>query len=402
MRITFILPSLSKVGGTRAVFEISNRLIDRGHEVTIIYPLFFLKYNLNSSGKFFIRRILSGIKNLIKGEKIDWFDLKAKLVRVPSVSPKLINFFKNQIPDADIIAATSWETVYSVNRLEKQKGIKTYFVQHYEAWDVWDSQECWNIAEKLESNAEKISLAVVDVVPENKKLAEFKKKVDDTYKLPFKKITTSLWLKELIENKLKERVEGAIGIGHNFNTFSLNSFDKKEKNSKKMILMPWRRIKWKGDEDGIKALKIVKKEFPEIRVVFFDTKRDEIIPEWVDFYSNPSQKELKELYLKADIFLMPSWVEGWSSPPMEAMACGTALVSTKVGGVPEYTINGKNAILAPAKDPKFLAEAMIELLKNEEKRLEIAKSGYEYIKQFTWDGVVDKLENILNNLHPVK
>jgi len=398
MNITFVLPSLSKVGGTRAVFEISNRLIDRGHKVTIIYPLFFLKYNLNSSFKFFLRRILSGIKNLIKGKKIDWFNLKAKLIRIPSVSPKFVNFFKNQIPDADIIIATSWETVYSVNTLEKQKGAKTYFVQHYEAWDVWDSQKCWEKAEQLETDSEKISLAMVDVIPENKNLAEFKKMVDDTYKLPFKKVTTSLWLKELIENKLGEKVEGAIGIGNNFDTFSLDNFENKQKNSQKTILMPWRRIKWKGDEDGIKALKIVKKEFPEIEVAFFDTKRDEIIPEWVNFYSNPSQKELKNLYLKADIFLMPSWVEGWSSPPMEAMACGAALVATKVGGIPEYTISGENAMIMKPKNPEMIAEAIIELLKNEDKRYNIAKAGHKYIQQFNWDGVVNKLENILQNV----
>jgi len=241
-------------------------------------------------------------------------------------------------------------------------------------------------------------LAIVDVVPDSKKLADFKMKVDETYRMPFKKITTSLWLKDLIEYKLHQPVEGVVGIGHNFDTFNLPDFSKKPKKEKPIILMPWRRIKWKGDLDGISALKIVKKNFENIQVIFFDSRRDDIIPEWVDFYANPSQKELKDLYCKADIFLMPSWVEGWSSPPMEAMACGAALVSTKVGGVPEYTINNENALVVPAKDPEALAEAMMKLLRDNSARERIALSGYKHIQQFTWDSVVEKFEVILKNI----
>ena len=83
---------------------------------------------------------------------------------------------------------------------------------------------------------------------------------------------------------------------------------------------------------------------------------------------------------------------------MEAMACGAALVATKVGGIPEYTISGENAMIMKPKNPEMIAEAIIELLKNEDKRYNIAKAGHKYIQQFNWDGVVNKLENILQNV----
>ena len=79
---------------------------------------------------------------------------------------------------------------------------------------------------------------------------------------------------------------------------------------------------------------------------------------------------------------------------MEAMACGVACVTTNVGAVPDYTIPGKTALVSPPKDPETLAQNIIELLENENKRKQIAKNAYNYIKQFTWDKAVEQLERI--------
>src|SRR3990167_9926792 len=105
MRIVFLLRKTSISGGVRVVFEYANRLHDRGHDVYVVYPIwnnpiFDVRWKLNI---FSLKRIYWAIKsiliNLIKPNKVEWFPLKTKLLKVPT-------FNKKYIPKADIIVAT--------------------------------------------------------------------------------------------------------------------------------------------------------------------------------------------------------------------------------------------------------------------------------------------------------
>ena len=126
----------------------------------------------------------------------------------------------------------------------------------------------------------------------------------------------------------------------------------------------------------------------------YGAKRGKDIPEWIKFHERVPDNELRELYSSSDIFALPSWVEGCQLPPMEAMACGCAVVATNVGGVPDYAINGETVLASPQKDPEALAQNIIKLLENEDERKRIAENGYDYIRQFTWDKATDELEKV--------
>ena len=396
MKITFILPVIGISGGTRVVFELANRLKNRGHEVAIVYPLMLLKITPKFSLKNFIKQIGYVLLNIKQGVKVNWMTVKAKLIRIPTLSPRFVHFFEDKIPDGDIIIATSWETAYPVSKLSERKGKKFYFVQHYEVWDVWNNIEYWERAEKFAENKNKLYLFMADIVPENYLSRKQKELVDNTYRLPLKKITTSLWLKELIERKFGENVE-RITLGVNFDDFYLEN---KKPKRKKIILIPYRSLKWKGEEDGISALKIVKEKFPDVEIIMYGTKKDSCIPSWIKFHKRVFGEELRKLYCSSDIFVSPSWIEGWGLPPMEAMACGVACVITDTGGVSEYTIPGKTAFIVPPRNPEKLAKAILDLLEDDEKRQRIAKAGYEYILQFIWDKTIDQLEKILKKALP--
>ena len=390
MKITFVLSSLGIRGGHRVIYEYANRLQERGHEVSIVYPivppfpLYFLRqFGLKNSALKFFRT-----PNLLK-EK-NW-EINAKLIKVPTLSPKLKWMFERKVPNADVIIATDFSTAYPVATLGEEKGEQFHFVQHYECWGIWNTEECWKRAEKMEKDPEKISLAMVDIDTSDLPFHKTKKLVDKALKLPLRKITTSSWLNELIEEKFGQKVEAAILYGVNFKIFYNEN---KIYNKKKRIIASYQTTKWKGGEDAIKAFEIVKEKFPDVQFVMFDIVEGEV-PDWIELHVNPSDEELRKLYASADIFVFPSWVEGFGMPPMEAMACNCAVVATNVGAIPDYAIPGETVLTSPPRKHELLAENISYLLEDEDTLKKISEAGYCYIKQFTWEKAADEFERVL-------
>lgn len=359
MKIVWIIPSKRVGGGIRVIFEYGNRLTDLGHEVILVapfeqfpYPLNWLKkLELKLREKIYYKLKLGRDKPFIS--KVDWFPLKPKFIEVPDLSAK-------HIPDADIVIATAWDTVEWVNTYPESKGTKFYFVQHYETW------------------------------------AGPKARVDQTYKLPFKKITIASWLTKKME-EFGEKVYATINNGINLEQFFNND---KKYHTPRRIGMLYHGTPWKGVLDGLKAFSIAQDKFPDIQLVMFGVKREEKkvpIPDFAEFYENPEQNKLREIYSSLDIFLSPSWTEGFQLPPMEAMACKCAVVATNVGGMPDYAINGKTALASPPHKPEVLAQNIISLLENEAKLKQISEAGYKHIKNFNWDRATKKLEETLVN-----
>lgn len=357
MKISFLLPGIGIAGGIRSTFELVNRLQDRGHKVSVIYPLIPMRsgakwYNFrNLAG-----RVLGTIRNLKHGNHIDWFDLKVNLVRVPTLAEK-------HIPKGDIIVATWWANAYDLNSYGSDKGEKFYFIRHYETWGGPEDQ------------------------------------VNKTYTFPFHKIVTSTWLKNLIEKKFNVHTFGPLPNGVNFNLFYKKRKGFKSHNPKRIGIV-YRRAKWKGMKDGLEAFLLAKKKYLNIQLVLFGeepTPDDAKIIEKIDnveFLKFPYKEKLREIYNSLDIFVFPSHCEGFGNPPMEAMACGVACVTTDTGAVPDYTIPGETTLVSQPKDIKALAQNMIRMIGNENERKQIAENGYHYIKQFTWDKTTDQLEGI--------
>ncbi|RJR14930.1 MAG: glycosyltransferase family 1 protein [Nitrospiraceae bacterium] len=397
MVITFILASTHVTGGHRAVFELANGLTTRGHKVHIVHPLVPLVIKPGINIKDILSIIRSSIGNLIRGKEINWFKVHARNIRILTLYPSFIRLFQKNIPESDVVIATAWETAYAVNKLSHTKGRKTYFIQHYEIWDLWSNEMYWDEAERLLNTGTDWHLAMADLVPHESAVRKIKEIVDATYRFPFTKITTAFWLGQLIESKFGHEAK-RITLGVNFSDFNCTPVIKR--NEKKTILLSFRNQKWKGNIDALKALSIVKAEFPEININTFGVSESGISADSLNInnYGAVYGENLKELYCSADIFVYPSWFEGWGLPPMEAMACGTACVTTNVGGVQDYAINDVTALVVPPRNPEKIAEAIITLLKDDGKRDEISKAGHDYIQQFTWERTTIQLENILQEI----
>lgn len=92
--------------------------------------------------------------------------------------------------------------------------------------------------------------------------------------------------------------------------------------------------------------------------------------------------DLPSLYNAADLFVYPSIYEGFGFPPLEAMACGTPVITSNTSSLPEVV--GNAGIMANPRDVNDIANALNEVLSNEDLKYGMVKKGLEQAKKFEW------------------
>jgi len=106
----------------------------------------------------------------------------------------------------------------------------------------------------------------------------------------------------------------------------------------------------------------------------------------VDFVSGLSDTELACLLASAEVAVVPSLYEGFSLPAIEMLACGTALVATAAGALPEVV--GDCARLVPPADPEALAAAIGDLLDDPAARARLGTAGRDRVHElYSWRSI---------------
>jgi glycosyltransferase involved in cell wall biosynthesis len=119
----------------------------------------------------------------------------------------------------------------------------------------------------------------------------------------------------------------------------------------------------------------------------------------ISYLGAMEQSEIVKWYQKASLFILPSFVEGFPVTVLEALSCGTPVVATNVGGIPEVIQNNETGILIPPSNPVSLAKAIDHLLENEDIRLEMTRRGRENVqKQYSLENACKKLRLIYKQL----
>ncbi|WP_160163084.1 MULTISPECIES: glycosyltransferase family 4 protein [Haloferax] len=296
------------------------------------------------------------------------------------------------MPDADITIATAWQTAYTVAAFDDCKGTKMHFIQHYEIWDTWNSDQTWEVVSSLTDDASSYPIEMYEVTPLNSKAKKQKELVDRSYQLPLRKITISSWLEELIETKFDQNTAGVITNSVNHSLFYPDSTGESSKTS---ILIPSRNIPWKGEREAKELIQAIGDSYDVEIHTYGEKMKNESYSEHVNQHPNISDDELRHLYSNSDIFVIPSWVEGCQLPPLEAMACKCAVVATNVGGVPDYAEDGVTASVVPPRDSSALINAVSELIENEEQRKRLQQEGHKKVKSYTWEDATDEFEQTL-------
>jgi glycosyltransferase involved in cell wall biosynthesis len=107
------------------------------------------------------------------------------------------------------------------------------------------------------------------------------------------------------------------------------------------------------------------------------------------------RKDLPDLMKSADLFILPSVAEAFGLVLTEAIYLGTPVVATRVGGIPEIVDNGIDGLLVPPADSTALADAVVNLLTNAERRAEMSGKGREKIvRRFQFEAMVRAYEAV--------
>lgn len=352
MRITFVLPGFNLSGGLRVVAIHAGWLQRKGHVICVVAP----------------REppipLVNAVKSLLKGQgwpkrqevQPSHFDgLPIQQIRLPYS----LRVDAADIPDADIIVATWWETANWIADLPPAKGVKAHFVQGYEAFS--DSAD----------------------------------KVDAVYRSSMPKIVVSSWLRDLLQNKFKRTPVALVP-----NSVDPSAFHAPErgKQAQPTVGMIYSTEHIKGTDISLKAFDLAAKQLPSLKMVTMSNRPaiDSLpLPAGTKFVLQARDQTLRDTYASADVWLSTSREEGFGLPILEAMACRTPVIATPFGAAPELVGKG-GGVLVPFDDPPATAAAIVQIcsLPDHEWK-ELSNQALRTATSFSWDDAAQLFEQAL-------
>ena len=112
-----------------------------------------------------------------------------------------------------------------------------------------------------------------------------------------------------------------------------------------------------------------------------------------------SHEETAALYAQCDVFVLPTYREGFPVSVLEAMAASLPVVATPVGAIPDAIRDGREGHLVPVRDASALAEKLSELVENPEGRRAMGRAARERVERhFSVEVVVAELEALYDAL----
>ncbi|SES79855.1 phosphoheptose isomerase [Nitrosospira multiformis] len=173
----------------------------------------------------------------------------------------------------------------------------------------------------------------------------------------------------------------------------------------KIILQLGRMVRRKGVDNVIKALGYMRREHNfEARLLIVGGESDEPDPkttpeigrlqklaeaegagDLVTFVGRRPRDMLHYYYSACDVFTTTPWYEPFGITPLEAMACGTPVIGSNVGGIKSTVMDGRTGFLVPPNDPASLGRRIIELLSSNKLMTYFKENAIRHVNQnYTW------------------
>jgi glycosyltransferase involved in cell wall biosynthesis len=317
MRITFVVPILEVSGGARIIAGHAQRLAERGHEILIVARR-LRRLSFKDRAKAWLRLQPAAVPT------------EQSHVALAGVPVKVVNHWgpvrEQDVPDADVIIATWWETAEWIWPFSPAKGAKVHFIQHYEAFPELPVE-----------------------------------RVDAVWRLPLSKIAVAQWLVDLGRERFGI---GQMALVPNSVDHHFFNATPRPKGEPPTVGFLFHEVPFKDLPTTIAVAQRLKEISPEVRFLSFGASRprSDQLPPNTKFHYLPSQAKIAEIYRRCDAWLSTSRTEGFNLPPLEAMACGCPAVCAKTGRPLEIIENGVNGYLVEQGDVAGFADALLSIL----------------------------------------
>jgi D-inositol-3-phosphate glycosyltransferase len=135
-------------------------------------------------------------------------------------------------------------------------------------------------------------------------------------------------------------------------------------------------------------------ETPEIKRLKRIAHRENVLSR-VQFEGKQDRDMLKYYYGAADVFVTTPWYEPFGITPLEAMACGTPVIGSNVGGIKYSVEDNKTGFLVPPNEPSALARKIRQFFSDRSLRTSMGANGINRVNRFfTWRSVASLLKNV--------
>lgn len=355
MKLTFILPNINLSGGVRVVATLAARLRHRGHDVLVVSP---------APAPVSLRQRLRHIRNGggWRHPHAFQFDHFEKLHIPVKVLERYRPVAPDDLPDADAVIATWWETAEWVHALPPAKGAHAYFIQHDES--TFPNQPA--------------------------------QRVINTWSLPMHKITIARWLVDLAARRAPGQ---EITLVPNSVDHAQFHAPPRGKQSAPTVGLLYHPSPFKGVDVALKAFALAKAQLPDLKLVSFGAINPAPflpLPPDTDFTRLPPQDRIRDIYARCDLWICASHSEGFGLPILEAMACRCPAISTRCGGPQDIIKQGVNGYLVDVGDVASLADHVVEVLSLDPTRWRaFSDAAYQTAIGYTWDDAAALFESAL-------
>lgn len=298
-----------------------------------------------------------------EGMPVD-YDVHCKLTRIPSLS-------KEHIPYGDIVLTNFYTTFRPAFEAWPAQCVR--FSQAFEPLWVWDREVAiW------------------------------------TYQQNVPIISISRWLDDQIFLHTHRR-STVINIGIDPRVFSPDLSPKPKDSARPKVILyiardPEAGYQLKGFTDFQKSMEIVKQTYLGKFVVhLICTERILPLPGIPHKTFQPkTEQEMADLYRSADLFVSTSWFEAFGLPPLEAMACGTPVVTTNSGGVLDFATHLESAYITQPQNPESIAKGILSVLTNAGLARKLREGGLASAARLTTHQFEQKMVDTLEQIHQAR
>jgi glycosyltransferase involved in cell wall biosynthesis/SAM-dependent methyltransferase len=376
MSMNFIVAptTAQRTAGSATMLEYAKRFHDRGHDVSITtWPKFLwhgpepfpglafdvpIHYPPVEGGRGLPFHLLNQTPPDYLGE-LQFFH-------------EYLGLITRSIPDADVLVSGHWDAVLPA--LQSGRGKVVHFASHFE--DV------------RFTTAPRESGGLLS----NPLLRMLCKSV---FEMPIARIANSSSLARLIERQCG-RV--APSVRPPVDTGLFRPIPKRSERDGIIRVVTYSRPEpWKGFADAMAAMQAILSRHARVQWHvhgFPPAIPANCPPAQYIFHGFLDHDRLSRLYAESDIVLCPGWCDSAPLPPLEAMSCGTAVITTS-HGTEDYAINDYTALVTPPRAIAGFKEALERLIQRKDVRSRLARNGRSMAQSLSWEAAIECRENLL-------